>query len=671
MDLESEAEEVNEEGMCMEYFEPEDVKYSPPPTPELLKPLHGSHLQDPIIEISSDSEEEESGPSQGFGRLSGPTPRLTGLNERQQTALLELGMNFPEDSPSAASGLQDSPSFAAMQLCQNIPSNTAPRVLKRKAPSGLTSAEKLPRLENAASSSHFEKGWKVETVGDQNFIPCPECKTRVRIMDTSSLPDHLERFHPEQDWDELRNRWHCQLCARSRIIHHFPASEVFNHMCTAHKVNLKGPMAQPAWMPTDQSATNLICPECQMKVPTMGMRDHLLYTHKIAQGRMKITFKYDCALCSLKTKGDTKVDLLNLVHHLKTIHGKLLTRQKKKAEKQKGTKPGEPKLWTFLTDNFVKCKECVDTTVKIGNLKKHFTKCHQGENISDGLCGQCNQPVSMSDILAHQYCAVPVSSVCGLRITNPMHRKKQIIHECVVGMISPKDLAKKWNCNASTIGKWVRKAGLTLPKQFKKSIHPDSIVTPSSGNRPVGAVPKAVSGATTDGMNQPNVASSSTSSSAPLSASSSSGSSRSGQSSKGIPASVVKPHQIQDYTVSSKTGPLEKVVPAVVPASEESSNNERSSVEEGEILSDEDTGEISAEQRAKFVKEALEEKLTLADLAKKYNRSADCIRGWVREAGHQLPESFNRFSFDSRIQIAACPFLQSETSQVWSECYCW
>ena len=45
------------------------------------------------------------------------------------------------------------------------------------------------------------------------------------------------------------------------------------------------------------------------------------------------------------------------------------------------------------------------------------------------------------------------------------------------------------------------------------------------------------------------------------------------------------------------------------------------------------------------MKEALEEKLTLGDLAKKYNRSADSIRGWVREAaGQQLPKSFNRFS---------------------------
>ena len=101
MDVESDAEEENEEGISMEYFEPEDVKYSPSLSPEPVKHLHGSQLQeDPIIEISSDSEEEEAGPSQGIGRLSGPTPRLTGFNERPQTALLELGMNFLEDSPA-------------------------------------------------------------------------------------------------------------------------------------------------------------------------------------------------------------------------------------------------------------------------------------------------------------------------------------------------------------------------------------------------------------------------------------------------------------------------------------------------------------------------------------------------------------------------------------------
>ena len=53
-------------------------------------------------------------------------------------------------------------------------------------------------------------------------------------------------------------------------------------------------------------------------------------------------------------------------------------------------------------------------------------------------------------------------------------QRQQIIAECVEDMISPTDLARKWNCNADTIRTWVRKAGLTLPKQYKKSIYPDS-----------------------------------------------------------------------------------------------------------------------------------------------------------------------------------------------------
>ena len=255
----------------MEYFEPEDVKYSPPPSH-----LHGSQLQeDPIIEISSDSEEEEDGPSQGIGRLSGPIPRLTCLNERQQTALLELGMNFLEDSP--ASGLHDSASSAALQkYCLQH----CAKGHEKKSP---TRPWKVPRLETSSSSSHFEKGWKVETVDDQHYIPCPECKTRVRIMDKSSLTDHLERFHPEQNWEELRNRWHCQLCPRSSVVHNYQARAMFDHMCTDHAINLKGPMARPAWVPTSSKAVSLICPECQMIVPTTSMKAHLTnvnHTHK-------------------------------------------------------------------------------------------------------------------------------------------------------------------------------------------------------------------------------------------------------------------------------------------------------------------------------------------------------------------------------------------------------
>ena len=52
-----------------------------------------------------------------------------------------------------------------------------------------------------------------------------------------------------------------------------------------------------------------------------------------------------------------------------------------------------------------------------------------------------------------------------------------------------------------------------------------------------------------------------------------------------------------------------------------------------------------------MVKEALEEQITLDDLSKKYNISADAIRGWVREpAGHQTPQNFDRFSFSLKNQ---------------------
>ena len=60
-------------------------------------------------------------------------------------------------------------------------------------------------------------------------------------------------------------------------------------------------------------------------------------------------------------------------------------------------------------------------------------------------------------------------------------QRQQIINECVEDMISPTDLARKWNCNADTIRIWVRRAGLTLPKQYKKSIYPGSRAAQANG----------------------------------------------------------------------------------------------------------------------------------------------------------------------------------------------
>ena len=46
---------------------------------------------------------------------------------------------------------------------------------------------------------------------------------------------------------------------------------------------------------------------------------------------------------------------------------------------------------------------------------------------------------------------------------------QQIVKECVQEEITPGELARKWNRNPDTIRNKVRKAGLTLPMQYKKT----------------------------------------------------------------------------------------------------------------------------------------------------------------------------------------------------------
>ena len=63
-------------------------------------------------------------------------------------------------------------------------------------------------------------------------------------------------------------------------------------------------------------------------------------------------------------------------------------------------------------------------------------------------------------------------------------QRQQIIKECVEDLISPTDLARKWNCNADTIRTWVRKAGLTLPKQYKCIAQGPSVYISSEKGEP-------------------------------------------------------------------------------------------------------------------------------------------------------------------------------------------
>ena len=51
----------------------------------------------------------------------------------------------------------------------------------------------------------------------------------------------------------------------------------------------------------------------------------------------------------------------------------------------------------------------------------------------------------------------------------------QIISECVDDHVSPVNLAKKYSVRADTIRAWIRKAGKTLPKTYKKSIYPTEV----------------------------------------------------------------------------------------------------------------------------------------------------------------------------------------------------
>ena len=49
------------------------------------------------------------------------------------------------------------------------------------------------------------------------------------------------------------------------------------------------------------------------------------------------------------------------------------------------------------------------------------------------------------------------------------------------------------------------------------------------------------------------------------------------------------------------------------------------------------------EQRARIMREVLEEHISPADLGKKYGISAHAIRDWIKKAGHALPKSYKRF----------------------------
>lgn len=47
-------------------------------------------------------------------------------------------------------------------------------------------------------------------------------------------------------------------------------------------------------------------------------------------------------------------------------------------------------------------------------------------------------------------------------------QQQQIVRQCVLDLVSPTDLGRKWSVNPDTIRTWVRKAGMALPTSYKK-----------------------------------------------------------------------------------------------------------------------------------------------------------------------------------------------------------
>ena len=50
-----------------------------------------------------------------------------------------------------------------------------------------------------------------------------------------------------------------------------------------------------------------------------------------------------------------------------------------------------------------------------------------------------------------------------------LEQKNQVIRECTEDHISPVELARKHNVSADTIRAWIRRAGLTQPKTYRRA----------------------------------------------------------------------------------------------------------------------------------------------------------------------------------------------------------
>ena len=340
MDLEPDPEEGNADDG--EYFET-DQKSSPPSSPQIHEP-GGSSESDHTIVLSSDSDEEEE----------------------------ERGYDVPESSSCWKSTPRDERGERVLIHINTQPITNPERekTTKRDVP--------IP-LPHSLACREPGKGWTVKTVDGKHYIPCPECQEMVRIVSIVSLKKHMHSSHGESV--PAGTCWHCQLClASSNINHKVHPSDVINHMSQKHRINIRGPMSHPAWVPTDSSAKTFICPECRIHVPTRKLKNHMKF-YKLSTGRQ---VAYPCSLCP---KTERKIHVDDLQDHLKFLHGIF----DEKAEKEKKSNMHKQ----FQSKDCIQCKGCKNP-VNQKNLKKHLDKC-QGLT----FCGDCKEHILVQDLPSH------------------------------------------------------------------------------------------------------------------------------------------------------------------------------------------------------------------------------------------------------------------------------
>ena len=331
MDLEPDPGEDNADDG--EYFET-DQKCSPESSPEIHE-LDGSSESDNTIELSSDSDEEEE--ERGYDVAESPSCwRSTPSDERGERVLIQI-------------------------KTQPNPTTNHERQKTTKRDVSIPLIPPGPCKDPA-------KGWTVETVDGKHFIPCPECDEMVRIVGRLSLRKHVRSSHSEENqWGQfsIRNYLQCQICPPSssmkRKIH---ASDVINHMTQKHRINYRGPMSHPAWVPTDPAAKTFICPECRLPVPILELKSHMKF-YTLSTWKMA----YPCSLCP-KTKRKDHVHVKDLPNHLTFVHGI--------SQDQLPSK------------DFIQCKGCKNPVKKV-NLGKHLRRCRDflvQDHLTHNKCSQ-------------------------------------------------------------------------------------------------------------------------------------------------------------------------------------------------------------------------------------------------------------------------------------------